>query len=40
MKKKGRHKILGYEAKKISRGGKFKIRPGQQAPVTLATPLV
>ena len=27
--KKGRQKILGYETK-MSRGGKFKIRPGRQ----------
>ena len=32
VQKKVVKKILGYEAKKFSRGGKFKIRPGWQAP--------
>ena len=30
--KKSRQKVLGYQAKNISRGGKFKIRHGRQAP--------
>ena len=29
---KGRQKKFGDEAKKFSRGGKFKILPGRQAP--------
>ena len=32
QKKKVAKKILGYCAKKISKGGKFKIRPWRQAP--------
>ena len=31
LKKKVVKKILGYETK-ISRGGKFKVRPGRQTP--------
>ena len=30
--KKDRQKNFGLLGKKISRGGKFKIRPGQQVP--------